>query len=235
MDLAHLISLVNTYFRAIYDGTKDIDDRRRMASVALDNLLSLSIIFFRDEAIEYSKKRDEEINDKMEKIQQKVFDFLNTIVPIDWTIKKTSSFSSKTHLSNESDIDFTILIHNMTDFDVAIARFLFKANGFTEQGEECAGKPDHYYVFSKIIDGIEIELKVRDDIHCKRVMLVHQYMDNNFDERMKPFVTYLKKLLKGTPAYSQFKYIVFENALHMTGWKGELFGSHIRDGYSITN
>jgi hypothetical protein len=79
-----------------------------------------------------------------------------------------------------------------------------------------------YYVFQKIIDGIEIEIKVRDYDGAIFVANLHNYTDNELDEESKIYTTYIKYKLKENKEkykneYWKFKLIYTENAMYKTG------------------
>ena len=224
MHINNLISIVSVYFWNIYGGTKDIDERRKITATSFLDLISICREMYEAEAIKYYKERNEKVNQKLNMIQEKVYSLLKTIVPKNYILKCTNSFSSNLHLIEDSDIDFTILIPDMKETDFTDIQSILEPYGFLYKEENSVGQPDHYYIFSKFIDGIEIEIKVRDELNSKRIMIAHQYLDNTFDEELKPYVTYLKKLLKKSLTYMYFKYMIYEYSLYMSGWKGELFG-----------
>ena len=53
-----------------------------------------------------------------------------------------------------------------------------------------------YYVYDQVIDGIEVEVKVRDLMYSRSVVALHNYIDNKLDPKLKVLLTYAKYQLK---------------------------------------
>ena len=233
-----LVKLVRKRFWEIYDGNIKSNNEKRVLSIEVMYELIRYCMKYEKEAFKYVSDRDKKSKKKMNKIQKDVLAEVKSIIPKDWEITPSSSFSANIYLMNDSDIDFTILINNMDkNIQLKDIEVMMNKNGYYFREEKSKGNKDHYYVFEpqdgtgKMIkkDDIEIELKFRDKEAAKRIMAIHQYIDRKDTEldHFKPYITYLKYILKGTPSYSLLKYIISECALALSGWSGELFGNQV--------
>jgi hypothetical protein len=208
------------------DNGLTISQRKKHANDEFLTLVEKCMEFLYEEALVYTEERDATMTPLMELVQQKVLKMIPCAKP-------TSSFSARTHLQGDSDIDFTILCKTKEEIDGIIP--MLTTFGFEFKETKSAGFPDEYHVYGRIIDGIEIEMKVREEEPAHRIMAVHHFMDNQCPSYVKPYITYLKKLLKGTTAYPQLKYLIGEYALYQSDPTGnELFGRLLERGQTYT-
>jgi len=221
------VEKTNHLFNWTYHDDIDIATKRLRSVLSIMILINECIENHYNDAHKYIQNRNK-VKPKLLQIQEKVMNKITPTLPNDWIMIPSSSFSSDTFLEKDSDIDFTITISNMTINDVSSATSILESNGFKFKEEKCPGKKDNYYVFSAYIDDIEIEIKVRDRHNAKRILIIHDYIDNKYDNKMKPYITYLKYLLKDTSSYTLLKYLIYEYILTLSGWTGELFGCHIQ-------
>jgi len=123
---------------------------------------------------------------------------------------------------------------DLLEGDFKKAAVLLNPHGFKYKETKCKNKSDEYIVFSKLFKDeekeIEVEIKVRYKKPAERIMKVHDYMDHHYPPDDKKYITYLKKLIKSKDkrVYSYLKYLISEDALFRSGWKGELYGNHIK-------
>lgn len=109
------------------------------------------------------------------------------------SIKLMSSYTANTNLSGTSDIDIGIIVNEMTKTKVQGVEQLLNARGY-----QFSRLINGYYCYNKIITNdhgevIEIELKIRDyDQQTKDMIRLHDYLDNECEEKQKMIYTYLK-------------------------------------------
>ena len=104
-----LVKLVEQLFWKIYDGDKTNTEKRDLSIIVMHELIKYCMDKYKEDALQYVKDRDEKSKIKMNKIQEDVFAEIKSIIPKDWEIIWSSSFSADIYLMNDSDIDFSIL------------------------------------------------------------------------------------------------------------------------------
>ncbi len=127
---------------------------------------------------------------------------------LSFRVVPASSFSARTHLAGESDIDFAVLIKRLDTNKVVCASNGLGACGFVYNDLRNREDARHiHWVFQKFVDGVELEAKVRDDAGFKELLKMHDYLDNGMDQDTRVLVTYIKHLLKthSRKAYDEFK------------------------------
>lgn len=179
------------------------------------------------EAIEFRNTRDIE-NIKLFKLMHSVNDELCVLLTNQFTyVKIMSSINAQLNLPVESDIDFGIIIINLNNQDGSIDNQLYasvanklESNGFkfkyifNEQNSS-----NRYYSYEKNIDGVDIEVKIRDHETTKVMLSLHDYLDTKLTEKEITLFTYAKHILKqydkkniGSNCYEKFKKILYEYA-----------------------
>lgn len=126
------------------------------------------------------------------------------------TVIPMSSLYAGTSVIGVSDVDFGIVIKNMTDQDVEIASSLIVPLGYT-----FTKKIYDYHCFTQTIDGIEFELKVRDYDTSLHVIKLHHYLDNHMCLTQKKQYTFIKHELSDSDplGYDFIKFIFYNHAL----------------------
>jgi hypothetical protein len=157
-----------------------------------------------DKAKEYYAKREEysnntvdPVNDKVKKIIQDIKNEYNNLYNDQLTYTVASSYSSKMNLIGESDIDYFILFKPLSpERLINISQLLQKYNFKFDKVHNKDKVNNIYYVYQQIIDGIEVEMKVRDLYYSRSVVALHEYTDNKLDQHLKILFTYAKYQLK---------------------------------------
>ena len=166
---------------------------------------------YEKEATEYMEKRDT-ANEKVYQVAMDVFEQLQQ-----WKkepvvqVKIMSSVMSKTNLLGESDIDFGILLNNFDKLEQVIDGL--EKLKFVKTRDHNSQKPEHTYTsLEKKVDGVEIELKIRNINFIKNIIKLHDILDNDLSTAEQKYITYGKFLLKqNKKVYTRFKCLVFEN------------------------
>jgi hypothetical protein len=130
----------------------------------------------------------------------------------------TSSFKSGLNLIDESDIDISAAVNNLDDHKLNVISQQLIELGYKYTHIVNANEPRSlYYAFSKWVNGIEIEVKVRDRKNSSALMKLHKYLDYHITEREKALLTYgklklkiLSKLGDGSLGYKCLKKIIYE-------------------------
>jgi hypothetical protein len=174
----------------------------------LHNIFNEKVVSFLEEytdrANEYYKQREEYSNKNVDPVNEKVKVIIKNIKSEylklfneELTYSVASSYSAKMNLIGESDIDYFILFKPLTTEKlIKISQLLEKYN-FKFQKIRNSDKVDIvYYVYDQVIDGIEVEVKVRDLMYSRSVVALHNYIDNKLDHNLKVLLTYAKYQLK---------------------------------------
>lgn len=174
----------------------------------------------------YVKDRDENKNglevltELQAHIKEEIEGILKVIENKETRVYAASSFSARTHLSGESDLDFNALVDSLNPEDIvrisqANCEHEFK---FTDTRGEFSD-PNVHYVFAKYIDvenfgEVEIEFKLRNmPPYIETLHLIHDFLDNKADKDDKVAITWIKANLKKSEnkdAYAKFKAMYYE-------------------------
>ena len=154
----------------------------------------------------YCKERDD--NSKtFESAKNKAEAELKTIFTDGTTkIKLMSSYGAKTYLNGNSDIDFGVIINcPEDDFYQNLHQKLMETNGFTFKH-----RLFNYFVYQKVIDGIEIESKIRRKCDQSDSMVkLHKEIDS-LPVQTKNLITYAKLLLvDDAKLYGKLKWLMY--------------------------
>ena len=198
-----------------------IRNRYKKLSVGFNEIMLFMDENFRKEANLYYKERSKQ-DIKLSKIQKKAFNEIKKCLDyalcnknIKYELIPASSFSAKTNLINESDIDFAILVKNNTD-DKAIcfSNALGTCNYILTDIRNPNNLKKKHWVFQKYINKVEIEGKVRDYDGFKEMLKMHEYTDHKMSRKNKILSTYTKFILKkyAKKEYEKFKMIYYSNA-----------------------
>jgi hypothetical protein len=144
-------------------------------------------------------------------------------------VKIMTSLNAKTNLIGESDIDIGIIIHKLNNDDCEngfdVDKFQMVANTLVDAGYVAGetfnpnDKTNQYFSFTKIIDNVEFEAKVRDVDATKIILKLHDQLDNHLTYEQQTLFTYGKYLFKQfdkqnvaekTNGYYCFKKLIYE-------------------------
>ena len=196
-------------------------ERLEGASATLRKMILVCRENFEKESTEYYEKRSEQ-DLHLAQIQDEAILTLCEILS-DFTDKKiqpTSSFSSRTNLLFQSDIDITVAFGELNNNEEKLGQIFFKlaTNEFTFKQTLCKELKERYHVFSKYIRGTEIEVKIREESPCSYIMKIHNYVDNHYPADLKKYFTYIKFLCSDDKLlYKKVKYIFYNSALNAQG------------------
>jgi len=189
---------------------------------------------FKKQAETYYKERNK-MENKFEQTQQVVLGELEKVfTESNVSIHKTSSFAAKTYVLGESDIDITICIksNNMATNKMANyykkygEKYLTPLGYVYKQVMNSTNPRQMYQVFTKELNGIEIEVKIRDYDAFETILKYHEFMNELLSDEKRMYITYIKFLLSKPaklPQYSKFKWIMMEFGLFNAGIY-EVFG-----------
>ena len=179
---------------------------------------------------QYIEKRKPE-DEKLQKVQDKMKPEIKKMLDIEPI--PASSFTAGTNILGDSDLDFNIPVPDMN-----LQKLLILATKCGNYGYEFAdirneGQPGVNYVFSKFVDGVEIEVKLNHAIPYMEVMdKVHDYLDHQMPKEHKQTIAWIKQHFKdlskkrgnNTAAnaaaevakrqYKEFKALYYEHALY---------------------
>jgi len=142
------------------------------------------------------------------------------------TILPMSSICAKMNMISESDIDFGLMIQDMSKNNLIKIACILEDNGF-KYNKTFVGsvKTNLYHSFCKYDKNhnVEIEIKVRDYESSKIIIDMHMWLDTNFSDDERTMITYAKYLLKqhdksfNTAYYGKFKKILYESVFYCIG------------------
>lgn len=176
-----------------------------------------------EKAKKYIKERDEGRIEVLIKLQDQILEEITGVLKVIKDKKAVayaaSSFSARTHLAGESDLDFNVLVKDLNPED--IIRITEKLGPLDYKFTDTRGKftdPNVHFVFAKYvktkIGEVEIEFKLRSlKPYKKTIHLIHDFLDNKADEKDKIAITWIKSNLKhskNTEAYAKFKALYYE-------------------------
>ena len=117
----------------------------------------------------------------------------------------SSSFTAKCNVPSDSDIDIYLYYKKHID-----ANLLTTLNYINKPSPS-----QSYALYSKTVDGIPIEVKVRGYAESARIRKLHAYLDKKLTTIERVNITYIKHaLVNNKPAYKAFKYLVFNYGLY---------------------
>jgi hypothetical protein len=146
---------------------------------------------------EYSNKTVDPVNEKVKIIIKDIKEDYKQLHNEEITSTVASSYSAKMNLIGESDIDYFLLFEPMTiEKVIQISQLLNKYNFKFEKIGNKTDSKNMYYIYNQFIDGIEVEIKVRDLNNSAAVVALHNYTDEKLDQHLKILMTYAKYQLK---------------------------------------
>jgi hypothetical protein len=156
------------------------------------------------DAIEYYRRT--RLNDKkLKSIQSLVVKELVELFPT-CIITPSSSFTAKCNTHADSDLDVYVYYKKLVDSTI-----LTKYKYVSKQSPVSS-----YELYTKKIDGVVIEVKIRNYVEAARTRKLHLYLDKKLTTSERAHITYIKyKLVDNPAAYKAFKYLVFNYCLYM--------------------
>jgi len=167
------------------------------------------------------KSTDVKLKKIQTKVKQETIKFLDNknVIP-------ASSFSAGTNLIGESDLDFAVLVEKLDEITLVRYSNLFGLNGYRFTEVRQMGNIGVHYVFQKYVDGIEIEMKLREKKYFMSFLYhIHYFNDNVLSKKDKEKITWIKYNLKETSneAYNAFKSLSYDFASESSGMKQLLY------------
>lgn len=158
---------------------------------------------------------------KIEKaVQRDISNFLKE------EVISASSFSAGTNLVGDSDLDFNVPISPMDTLNLVRLSNLCGQNGYTFVEIRNVESPNLHYVFQRVVEGVEIEIKLNNRGPYMAVMdKVHRYLDHDMPKEDREAITWMKYKFKnlskknnaGKKYYNEFKAMYYEQALYHAG------------------
>lgn len=228
MIIPELVDTLGKELDNIYISTNfnnpNVNEELTILSNKFENKIITLLEKYSEPAKEYYQKREEFSNKIVDPVNEKVKAILLGVKK-EYEIKfndsfdyqVASSYSAKMNLIGESDIDYFILFKPLTDErSIKISQILTKYGFEFEKTMNPNMKHNTYYVFSNVIDNVEVEFKVRDYYYTKNVIRLHDYIDNKLDQNLKVLLTFAKYQLKlkskedkTFKGYNMFKTILY--------------------------
>ena len=221
--IQYIHSVINNVKTAVYsDNTLSIKEKLNLINIVNQRLIDYSKQHFTTIAYEYYYQM-RKFDDYLQSICDKVVNEIKTAYP-SIEIIPTSSFTAHTNI-DLSDLDFTVLIDDASE---NIENDL-KHIGYEFDKIIKFGTPEMYTTYTKKIDEIEIELKLRSKTASQYIISLHKYNDNELQLTDKIHITYIKHLLKNFKShchchvndnsndngneYLMYKYITYDSSL----------------------
>lgn len=201
-----------------------ITTSQRLKGIAQEFRNLLDQIGENENAKDYIRRRkstDVKLKKIQTKVKQETIKFLDNknVIP-------ASSFSAGTNLIGESDLDFAVLVEKLDEITLVRYSNLFGLNGYRFTEVRQMGNIGVHYVFQKYVDGIEIEMKLREKKYFMSFLYhIHYFNDNVLSKKDKEKITWIKYNLKETSneAYNAFKSLSYDFASESSGMKQLLY------------
>ena len=219
--LGNHVTKINNHF---HSQKIKLTNQQRLSGMAQEFRKLLEEVGGDDGASDYLRKRKAE-DAKLKKIQTKTkkdaAEFLQNknIIP-------ANSFSAGTNLIGDSDLDFAVLVDKLDEETLVRYSNLFGLNGYRFTEVRQPGNKGVHYVFEKYVDGVEIEMKLREkDYFMKFIYHIHHFNDHVLSKKDKETITWMKYNFKETSkeAYDAFKSLSYEFAAESSGMKELLY------------
>ena len=170
--------------------------------------------------MEMRKPEDERLKKIEKAVQRDIASFLKE------EVISASSFSAGTNLVGDSDLDFNVPISPMDTLNLVRLANLCGQNGYTFDDVRNPESPNLHFVFQKVVEGVEIEIKLNNRGPYMAVMdKVHTYLDYDMPKEDREGITWMKYKFKnlskrsneGKEYYNKFKVMYYEQALYHAG------------------
>lgn len=202
----------------------------------IKNVIFPYLLNIEKEAIKYIIERDkqnEQIKPKVkniiDKIKKQISDLslkrdfripmlglndLSLVQPYDIKIIMMSSYGAGLNLINDFDIDVGLLVKNFDNNSLREINKFLKEQGYKYTGlTNPTNIKNCYYSYQKIIDGLQVEIKIRDMDYSEIIVDLHNFLDNNLTSRERALLTYAKYILKKNnciTGYINIKKLIYE-------------------------
>lgn len=214
--------LMSCSIEANYSNDVDMTPRMRYRGLSqtFDRIIAIAHENYQEQATAYYAERSkgdaglERLQNRMkEEIERCIEDTdCRDMHRLSYRVVPASSFSARTHLTGESDIDFAVLIKRLDTNKVVCASNALGRCDFMYNDLRNKESPRHiHWVFQKFVDEVEIEAKVRDDAGFKELLKMHDYLDHRMPQDVRVLTTYVKHILKrhNHKAYDMFKMLYY--------------------------
>lgn len=221
-----LFELINYYYDACYKSKYPITKRKQLSYEFVTKIIDLCDKYYGKDADDYYKRRIK-FSKKLQYAQEQALRDAALLKKIGCKfIIPVSSFSANMHLISTSNIDIMIPVKDIDKTILVAYGAVLESVGYEFKKIEQSSMPWYYYVYSKIIDGITVDIKIRDLAQSRYALDAHRYIDNKISNKTKKLLTYAKYLTHSFPEYEKLKYLFFECGLYLSGSK-ELFGKNL--------
>lgn len=184
---------------------KKLDDRG--ATQTAENILNQIILpkmkEYLHEATEYYERRNRD-NVKLQKIAAMVKKH------IPYKLVLMSSFGAGLNLIGQSDIDFGLLVDDLTaekslEYEQVLKQYGFKFSQNVGDGDV------QYWVCARVIDEVVVEIKIRDSKKSSEIVRLHRVLDMQLSEQERILITWFKLKMKeiSQEAYYASKLIIY--------------------------
>ena len=166
------------------------------------------------------KPYDEKLKKIEKAVQRDIASFLKE------EVISASSFSAGTNLVGDSDLDFNVPISPMDTLNLVRLSNLCGQHGYEFAEIRNIESPNLHYVFQRVVEGVEIEIKLNNRGPYMAVMdKVHRYLDHDMPKEDREGITWMKYKFKnlskkgnaGKKYYNEFKAMYYEYALYHAG------------------
>jgi hypothetical protein len=166
------------------------------------------------------KPYDEKLKKIEKAVQRDIASFLKE------EVISASSFSAGTNLVGDSDLDFNVPISPMDTLNLVRLSNICGQHGYEFAEIRNVESPNLHYVFQRVVEGVEIEIKLNNRGPYMAVMdKVHTYLDHDMPKEDREGITWMKYKFKnlskrsneGKEYYNKFKVMYYEQALYHAG------------------
>ena len=174
--------------------------------------------------MEMRKPEDKRLKKIEKAVQRDIASFLKE------EVISASSFSAGTNLVGDSDLDFNVPISPMDTLNLVRLANLCGQNGYIFDDVRNPESPNLHFVFQKVVEGVEIEIKLNNRGPYMAVMnRVHSYLDHDMLAKDREGITWMKYKFKNLSRntnvpkntakqyYNEFKVMYYEYALYHAG------------------
>jgi len=212
-------------FRKIHSKQNSMSARERLQLTAKWMKEMIQEVHTADHAMiqqymEMRKPHDTELKRIEKAVQRDIASFLKE------EVISASSFSAGTNLVGDSDLDFNVPISPMDTLNLVRLSNLCGQNGYEFAEIRNIESPNLHYVFQRVVEGVEIEIKLNNRGPYMAVMdKVHRYLDHDMSKEDREGITWMKYKFKnlskkgnaGKKYYNEFKAMYYEYALYHAG------------------
>jgi hypothetical protein len=183
--------------------------------------------------IQIYMKRREKDDERLKKIEKAVQKDITSFLKEE--VISASSFSAGTNLVGDSDLDFNVPISPMDTLNLVRLSNLCGQQGYEFAEIRNVESPNLHYVFQRVVEGVEIEIKLNNRGPYMAVMdKVHTYLDHDMTKEDRECITWMKykfknlskRSIEGKEYYNKFKAMYYEYALYYAEVNQMLYPLH---------